>query len=196
MFPAKGQEGVSIKVTRDVMREFLIDNVLPAIQKAWPAEDAGQTIFLQQDNAKPHILPNDQDFKDAVAKTGMDIQLVQQPANSPDVNVNDLGFYNSIESLTNCRSPRTLNDLIRDVQEEFNGYDPHTLNKIWLSLQTCMTEVLNHSGGNGYKIPHVGKSTLEAQNRLPTTTWCPAKVYENALKAVEKMLQAEEEARR
>ncbi|KAM0876114.1 hypothetical protein ACQ4PT_036370 [Festuca glaucescens] len=75
-------ETKSIKVTRDVMREFLIDKVLPAIQDAWPAEDAGQTIFVQQDNAKPHILPNDQEFKDAVAKIGMDIQLVQQPDSS------------------------------------------------------------------------------------------------------------------
>jgi hypothetical protein len=81
-----------------------------------------KTIFVQQDNAKPHILPNDQEFKDVVAKIGMDIQLVQQPTNSPDLNVNDLGFFNSIESLTDRRSPRTLNDLIRDVQEEFAPY--------------------------------------------------------------------------
>jgi chemotaxis protein histidine kinase CheA len=177
------------------MREFLIDKVLPAMRDAWPAEDAGQTIFVQQDNAKPHILPNDQEFQDAVSKIGMDIQLVQQPANSPDLNVNDLGFFNSIESLTDRRSPRTLNDLIRDVQEEFAAYDAPTLNRIFISLQTCMTEVLNNSGGNGYNIPHVGKLSLEAQNLLPTSIACPAIVYENALKALAKALQADEEAK-
>jgi hypothetical protein len=188
-------ETKSIKVTRDVMREFLIDKVLPAIRDAWPAEDAGQTIFVQQDNAKPHILPNDQEFKDAVAKIGMDIQLVQQPANCPDLNVNDLGFFNSIESLTDRISPRTLNDLIRDVQEEFAAYDAPTLTIIFVYLQTCMTEVLNNSGGNGYIIPHLGKISLEEQNLLPTSIPCPALVYENALKAVAKALQAEEEAK-
>jgi hypothetical protein len=125
----------------------------------------------------------------------MDIQLVQQPANCPDLNVNDLGFFNSIESLTDRISPRTLNDLIRDVQEEFAAYDAPTLTIIFVYLQTCMTEVLNNSGGNGYIIPHLGKISLEEQNLLPTSIPCPALVYENALKAVAKALQAEEEAK-
>jgi hypothetical protein len=40
-------ETKSIKVNRDVMREFLIDKVLPAIEGAWPVEDSGKTIFIQ-----------------------------------------------------------------------------------------------------------------------------------------------------
>jgi hypothetical protein len=53
----------SIKVNRDIMRQFLIEKVLPAIVEAWPAEDVGQIILIQQDNATPHILPNDHKFK-------------------------------------------------------------------------------------------------------------------------------------
>ena len=49
-------ETKSIKVDRKVMREFLIEKVLRAIQAVWPESDAGQTIYIQQDNAKPHIL--------------------------------------------------------------------------------------------------------------------------------------------
>ena len=92
-------ETKSIKVNRKVMREFLIEKVLPAIQAVWPEGDAGQTIYIQQDNAKPHILPDDQEFLEAVAKTGLDIRIIQQPPNSPHFNVLDLGFFNSLQSL-------------------------------------------------------------------------------------------------
>lgn len=50
----------SVKFTHDVMREFLCEKVIPAIQERWPDEDVGRTIYIQQDNAKPHLLPNDE----------------------------------------------------------------------------------------------------------------------------------------
>jgi hypothetical protein len=46
-----------VKVTRDVMRNYLCELVIPAIQDKWPDEDEGRTIFIQQDNAKPHVRP-------------------------------------------------------------------------------------------------------------------------------------------
>jgi hypothetical protein len=53
----------SVKVTRDVMRNYLCELVIPAIQDKWPDEDEGRTIFMQQDNCKPHVLPNDEGFR-------------------------------------------------------------------------------------------------------------------------------------
>ena len=160
---------------------------MPAIQAVWPESDAGQTIYIQQDNAKPHILPDDQEFLAAVAKTRLDIRLVQQPANSPDLNVLDLGFFNSLQSLTDCLSPKTLQDLIAGVWEEFEGYDVYKLNRIFLTLQMCMIEIMNHAGGNGYKIPHVNKERLEGLGQLPPRLTCPKEVYTNALYNLEVM---------
>ena len=174
-------ETKALKVNREVMQEFFIDKVLPAIVAAWPDKEAGQTIFIQQDNAKPHILPNDPEFAAAVAKTGLDIRLIQQPACSPDLNVLDLGFFNSIQSLTDCRSPKTLQDLIKGVLEEFEGYDSSKLNRIFLTLQCCMVEIMNNGGGNGYSIPHVNKDKLERLGRLPLRLQCPPEVYAHAL---------------
>ena len=154
-------ETKSIKVDREVMREFYIDKVLPAIKDVWPKEDAGKTINLIQDNAKPHILPNDQAFAEVAANMGLDIKIIQQPPNSPDVNVNDLGFFRSLESRTDTRAPTTLKDLIKDILEEFANYDEEKLNKIFLSLQAVMVEIMNHGGGNDYKTPHGFKDTLE-----------------------------------
>jgi hypothetical protein len=48
---------------RDVMREYILQKVIPAIIDKWPDEDEGRTIWIQQDNAKPHILPNDTEFQ-------------------------------------------------------------------------------------------------------------------------------------
>jgi hypothetical protein len=56
---------------RNVKREFLIDKVLIAIKSVWPADDIGQTIHIQQDNARPHILPNDNEFALTVSKTSL-----------------------------------------------------------------------------------------------------------------------------
>ena len=41
-------------VRREVMRSYLIDKVLPAIKAKWPREDLGNSIFIQQDNARTH----------------------------------------------------------------------------------------------------------------------------------------------
>ena len=44
------------------------------------------------------------------------------------MNVLDLGFFNSIQSLTDCGSPETIEDLIHNVVEEFKEYDEAILN--------------------------------------------------------------------
>jgi len=75
------------------MRQFLIEKVIPAIKSKWPQDAALETIFIQQDNARTHVSPNDLAFLQAVAATGLDIRLMQQPPNSPYMNVLDLGFF-------------------------------------------------------------------------------------------------------
>jgi hypothetical protein len=72
------------------MRDYLIKKLIPAIQEKWPDEDEARTIWIQQDNAKPHVLPDDLDFQNLVAQTNMDIKVMQQPPNSPDMNMLDL----------------------------------------------------------------------------------------------------------
>ena len=89
-------ETKSVIVNREVMRQFLIEKVIPAIKSKWAQDAALETIFIQQDNARTHVSPNDPAFLQAVAATGLDIRLMQQPPDSPDMNVLDLGFFRSI----------------------------------------------------------------------------------------------------
>ena len=71
--------------------------------------------------------------------------------------------------------------------EEFEGYEVYKLNRIFLTLQMCMIEIMNHAGGNGYKIPHVNKERLEGLGQLPPRLTCPKEVYTNALYNLEVM---------
>ena len=78
------------------MRSYLIGKVLQAIVRRWPRELRGQTIWIQQDNAPSHVPVDDAEFAAVVAQTGLDIQLINQPANSPYFNVLDLGLFASL----------------------------------------------------------------------------------------------------
>jgi hypothetical protein len=102
-------------ITKDVMRSFMIEKVLPAIRAKWPLEDANKPIYIQQDNAKPHVSPNDGLFCEAAKQGGFDIRLTCQPANSPDLNVLDLGFFNSLQSIQYKTSSKTTEELVAAV---------------------------------------------------------------------------------
>jgi hypothetical protein len=178
----------SVKVTRDVMRNYLCELVIPAIQDKWPDEDEGRTIFIQQDNAKPHVLPNDEGFRQAVAQTDLDIKLFQQPPNSPDLNVLDLCHFRSLQSLTDTRSPRNIRELIEGVEEEYKLYEVDKLSRSFLTLQSCMIGIMNKAGGIGYDISHLYKDRLQAEGRLGIALTIPA----NLLVTIRNLIQAAE----
>jgi hypothetical protein len=157
------------------MRSYLIGNVLKAIVQRCPWELRGQTIYIQQDNAPSHVPVNGEEFKTAVAHTELDIRLINQSTNSPDLNVLDLGFFNSLQSLSYDRVSRNLDDLIANV----------TLNRVFLTLQGCMIEVMKDGGGNRYKIPHMDKDGLEARGMLPKSLGCDRQLIENVVASLQ-----------
>ena len=54
-----GLETKSIQsITKEHIRAMLITNVLPTIREKWP-QGLSRHIYIQQDNAKPHIAYND-----------------------------------------------------------------------------------------------------------------------------------------
>jgi hypothetical protein len=103
-------------VNKDVIRAFMIEKVLPAIRANWPPQDANKPIFIQQDNASPHIALNDRMFCEAAKEHGFDIRLVGQPANSPDFNVLNLGFFNTFQSIQ-YKTSKTIEELVVAVDQ-------------------------------------------------------------------------------
>jgi len=112
----------------------LITKVIPAIRRVWPREDAGKTIWIQQDNARTHVAPNDPVFLEAVAQTGLDIHIMNQPPNSPDMNVLDLGFFASLQAKTYLKNARTIDDIVQNTLKEYEDYDIELVDKVFLTL--------------------------------------------------------------
>nr|XP_016514427.1 PREDICTED: uncharacterized protein LOC107831196 [Nicotiana tabacum] len=76
-----------LSVTKDVTRTCLIEKVLPVIRSKWPLSQSNTPIFIQQNNARPHLSVNDLQFTEVARQDGFDIRLCFQPPNSPDLNV-------------------------------------------------------------------------------------------------------------
>ena len=171
-------------VKKDTIRQFLIEKVLPAIKEKWPTEERGLPIFIQQDNARTHIDVNDPAFVQAAQADGWDIRLTCQPPNSPDLNVLDLGFFAAIQALFQKSTPNNIDKIVDKVEKAFQEYPNERSNRIFLTQQSCMLEIMKHNGGQFYNIPHTRKKTLEMQGALPTSFQCPIDIYNQALEFV------------
>lgn len=90
-------------VKRDVIRSYLIEQVLSAIKEKWSREDSRYPIFIPQDNAITHIDLNDVEFCQAATQDGFDILLMRQPLYSPDLMSQTLGFL-ALSNHYNIRS--------------------------------------------------------------------------------------------
>ncbi|CAM9494110.1 unnamed protein product [Discosporangium mesarthrocarpum] len=145
-------------------KELMIDKVIPAIKARTPRPPR-HTIFVQQDGAKPHTGGG---VMEAIqAKTEGSIILETQPANSPELNVNDLGFFHSIQELKEDVGVSSPEDLVEATMEAFDGYPRETLERIWQSLFAVLGEVLGSKGCNSCKLPHLGKENLRRTGKRP-----------------------------
>ena len=93
----------------------------------------------------------------AACERNWNIVVKPQQPNSPDFNVLDLGFFNSIQSLQHKKWSSNMDTLIANVIAAFEESKRETLNNVFLSLQCAMEESLGVGGDNTYKIPHLGK---------------------------------------
>ena len=80
-----------MQATKEMVRAMLLEQVFSAIDKKWPKDFCCSPVIVQQDNALPHILSNNAAFQTSCAQKQLTIELVNQPAQLPDLNVNDLG---------------------------------------------------------------------------------------------------------
>ena len=115
-------------VTEEVYWDLLISKRIPSILEKWPWRDMlSRKIFIQQDKAKIHISCNDKLFNDALVDNGINATLYTQAANSPDVNLLDLGIFRAIQSV-NDAAPKNKKELIEVVSEAYDKYPCHKIN--------------------------------------------------------------------
>jgi hypothetical protein len=140
-------------VGRSVYKQYIINEVIPAIKAKWPAKEQSRTILIQQDNATPHVPPNDPDVIAAGTSDGWRIHIFFQPPNSPHLDVLDLGFFASIQSIQYRQPTHSIDNLIRAVTEASNETSITALDNIFLTLQSVMHSILLNDGGDWYALP-------------------------------------------
>ncbi|XP_074290123.1 uncharacterized protein LOC141616863 [Silene latifolia] len=173
-------------ITKEVVKQCLLEKVIPAIKAKWPLNASGK-IWIQQDNAKPHISPKDLDFLEVAKSDGFDMELICQPPNSPDLNILDLGFFRSIQTLQHKKSSKSILELVDVVGRAYDEIDNEKLKFVWVSLHACMNEILRNEGGNSYPIPHVGKKRLDRVQLLENKVKPDMVCLEKALHVLENM---------
>lgn len=99
-----------LNVTKDIYRSFLVEKVFLSILEKW-ASSKGQNIWLQKNNARPHVSVRDNVVFKAGKKDGWEILLNPHSKNSPDINVLDPGFFYSLQKLKDNTFSKTISQL-------------------------------------------------------------------------------------
>jgi hypothetical protein len=179
---------VPLSVNADVYFNTVVSKVVPAIQLKFPiSTSTSGKVTIQQDNASPHKCVSTKRLNDRGISG---IEIANQPPNSPDFNVLDLGFFNSIQSLQHQKSTRSIEELIDAVQSAFYEMPVATLSKTFITLQKVMERSIEMHGSNNYVLPHMRKDAV-----IPDLTSynvkCGVQSYESALMHLNHRLEQE-----
>lgn len=115
-------------------------------------------ICLQMDGAKPHVgNDNIRLLNERGLESGFSIHCTVQPANSPDLNKNDMSFNNSLathaSNLANVQNS-SFDDIVCNVVRAFDEYPVDSLYRAYAETFAVYREILKHCGGNDFKMPH------------------------------------------
>jgi hypothetical protein len=133
------------------------DGMLEVIHEAMRRHLGDRQIIVQMDNAPGHVgegnIHHLQAFCDA---RGMNMRLIPQPANSPDLNICDLAFFRSLDMriAEYKATSRTIIDLIDAIQQGYGEYDDEKLNSAYGHLFAVFRKILEFRGGNNFPSPH------------------------------------------
>ena len=168
----------SVNVKKEVYLEMMLTKVFPVIKEKCPTSMKSRTIIIQQDNAPPHQLfvNENEQVQQSLQQLELIVKIQNQPANSPDLNILDLGFFNSLQSLQAKHRTKTTEELVTVMGKVFEDYPCKKMDHVFLTHMCVMNEIIEAGGGNNYKIPHMNKWQLELQGALPrsirATTEC------------------------
>ena len=78
------------------------------------------------------------------------LNVVVQPAQSPDLNADDLDFFRSLQSDVSLVVKQNRRDLLNAVEECWKAYPAEKTNSVWSCLHTSFHGVLESGGDNNY----------------------------------------------
>ncbi|CAM9813318.1 unnamed protein product, partial [Pylaiella littoralis] len=96
-------------------KDWYIDQLLSAIKKKMPWLRS-KRVVVQQDGATPHTgKDNPEILNSAGMGRGWLVTLKTQPSQSPDLNVNDLGFFASLKSKVWGANASAVDELVKTI---------------------------------------------------------------------------------
>ena len=140
--------------------------MLPSIVQKFPKYC--KEINIQLDNASPHIKDYYVYWRQAVDKCGIKVKIKNHPENSPDLNVLDLGYFNSIQSFQHQIRSTTIEYLVENVTESYRYLCVNQLHNIWITWKLVMLSVIECNGDNNYVLPLKNRGLLERDGILKT----------------------------
>jgi hypothetical protein len=178
--PAGTLEWKSLSLTKEVYRGYLFEKVVPtSILQHWPQDN--RHVRIQHGNATSHLSPAEfwtrrLELKDNLQNThggslDWDIELYCQPANSPDMNVNNPCFFASLQALKYHDPTNFLHEMIQRLRLIYEEYPWAKLNNSYLTLQTCMNQVVECNGRCNYRIQMASVAWTMMMMMMTMATW-------------------------
>lgn len=168
--PAGTLVETDVSVTSEYYRETMETRMLPQIIENMPwAGLGGHELVIQHDGAPAHNGKGNEAYWPEMLQRmypRRKITIITQPAQSPDLNINDLGFFNSLQSLAADTDPENLSALMDSVEECYWNYDAQTLERVWQAQFNMYNCILQAKGGNNYAQPHTGVSKRQRRGEL------------------------------
>ena len=140
-------------------------------------------IIVQHDGAKAHTKKSNQAaFVQAGTEGGWHMKFDVQPAQSPDLNKNDLAFFYSLQCQVNKMKGKSKDSkvLLACVKNAFKVYDKDVLERLEAIQMEIYRKILEDDGGNDYKIPHSGIRVRQKSGQDVANYVVTAALYEQA----------------
>ncbi|RHY91802.1 hypothetical protein DYB31_016634, partial [Aphanomyces astaci] len=160
-----------VNVDAVLYRDYVITRVVPAIKAKFPS--VNKRVVLQHDNATPHGAITDAILA-CVSTDGWTFVVQRQPPNSPDLNVLDLGYFASIQSLQNKVVSHSIDYVIQSTLVSFEALSSEKLENVFHTFQAVMRLVLEHNGSNHFPLSHLKKDAKRRAGTLSANLSCPA----------------------
>ena len=147
-------------------KDWYIDQLLPAVKKKMPWLRS-KRVVVQQDGASPHTGKNNPEILSSAGMgRGWMVDLVMQPAQSPDLNVNDLGFFASLTSSVWGMNASSIDELVQTIFQQYEEYDGATSERVWQSLFKVYNQTLRKMGDNEFGVEHTRVTARQREGTL------------------------------
>ena len=138
---------------------MLRTNVFPAIRKKM---SGAKLVTVQMDNAGGHGMATlHKKISNALPARkggGPTIELVDQPAQSPDTNVCDLGLFRSVDSRIPKFRPFQLDRFARMVSKAHRQYPGDKVEQLYQTKIAVCKKMVEAKGDNSFDLHHRKKS--------------------------------------